>query len=304
MAKEPHPELRKPIKRRYEAAKRRKVYAGDAAQRAFRLKRWTFGFIAAGYVSLPTALLVGFGLVSVGVAAAMLVGTVAIVYVASGVVSGGAGAVASKIHAPSGDSTPRRAEYSRAQSLMMRGQYRDAAVAYEVHCVEAPEVPDPYFRIAEIYQKHLDDPAESIEWFRRALADADLTPGEELLCIQTIADLYVHRLRTPRKAIPELVKLTKRFPDTDAAEAAQRELDMMRSLLAEEGEGRASFTTDFFEKLEQGVLMEGTTKSREEMERDRIAGALIAADNNRRLAAEQLGITVEQLEEAMKEFRM
>ena len=171
------PKLRKPIKRRYER-KRPKIRDVDAFARAQRVQRITWGFYAAFYMSLPTGLMVAKDLIGPVVAVGMLVGVVAVVYLVTGFVSEGAGAVAAKIHAPSGESTPRRAEYSRAQSLVARGQFRDAAVAYEVHCLEDPTNPDPYFRVAEIYHKHLSDPAEAVAWYQRARADAKLTPGE------------------------------------------------------------------------------------------------------------------------------
>lgn len=296
-------ELRQPIKRRYDESNRRK-HAGDSAERAFRLQRLTFGFMAAGYMSIPIAILVLVGRVSPLIAIGILVGTIATVYVGSGLVSGGGATLASKIYAPSGKSTPRRAEYSKAQSFVMRGQYRDAAVAYEVHCLENPTDPEPYLRIVEIYQKHLDEPEEAVAWLLRARADANLTAGEEMRVIQTIVEIYVRQLRTPRKAIPELVQLTQRFPDTEAAEAAERELAAMRTLLAEESEGLASFTTQFLEKLEKGLLGEAATKSREQMERDMIAEALVATDNNHKAAAQRLGISLEKLETAIRDLRL
>ena len=303
MAEDRTPELRKPTKRRYER-KRPKIRDVDAFARAQRVQRITWGFYAAFYMSLPTGLMVAKDLIGPVVAVGMLVGVVAVVYLVTGFVSEGAGAVVAKIHAPSGESTPRRAEYSRAQSLVARGQFRDAAIAYEVHCLEDPTNPDPYFRVAEIYHKHLSDPAEAVAWYQRARADAKLTPGEELRAIQTIVDIYLRSLRTPRKAIAELVQLTKRFPGTEAAEAAQRELVDMRSLLAKESEGLASFTTQFLEKLDARTLQQAATKSRGEMEREMISGALIETHNNHQAAAQQLGITVEALEAAMTELEI
>lgn len=302
VTEERDPELRKPIKRKYEERKRPKIREVDAVERAFRIKRITLGVYAAAYVSLPVGVLVANDLIGPAVAVGMIVGVVAVVYVVTGLVSEGAGAVAAKIHAPSGESTPRRKEFSRAQSLVARGQYRDATVAYEVHCLEDPTNPDPYFRVAEIYHKHLSDPTEAVAWYQRARADADLTPGEELLAIQTVVEIYVHTLRTPRKAITELVQITKRFPGTEAADAARRELADMRSLLAEESEGLASFTTLFLEKLDARVLQQAATKSRAEMEREMITGALIETHNDRQAAAQQLGITLEALEAAMRQL--
>lgn len=153
---------------------------------------------------------------------------------------------------PSGATTPRRAEYSQAQALEAQGKYGEAADAYEVAAVESEGDPEPYLRLARLYRDKLHQPDDALAWFQRARTDAELTSGQELLVIQEIVDLYTNRLGTPRKAIPELLTLSRRFPDSPAAQAAERELAEIRDMLARERDGGASFTAQYLESRRRG----------------------------------------------------
>lgn len=161
----------------------------------------------------------------------------------------GAASVAGMLHGPSGSSTPAKREYSRAQSLVARGLYEEASVAYEVHCLEYREDPEPYFRLARLLRDHLNKPEESVSWFKRARADAMLTSGQELQVTQEIIELYIQKLRQPRKALPELAHLCKEFADTPAAEGARHELAEMRAMLDRERNGAGDFTEQFLARF-------------------------------------------------------
>ena len=162
---------------------------------------------------------------------------------------GGAASAVGALHNPSGSSTPAKREYSRAQSLVARGLYEEATVAYEVHCLEYKEDPEPYFRLARLLRDNLNKPEESVSWFKRARADAKLTSGQQLQITQEIIELYIRSLRQPRKALPELAYLCKEFPDTPAAEGARRELAEMREMLDRERDGTVDFTTQFLARF-------------------------------------------------------
>lgn len=160
----------------------------------------------------------------------------------------GAARTASTVYTPSGGSTPRRAEYSEAQALEARGDYGDAATAYEIAALESDGDAEPYLRLARLYRDRLRQPDDALAWFGRARTDADLTRGQELMVIQEIVDLYTKHLGTPRKAIPELVTVCQQFAGTPAARAATRELSEIREMLARERDGLASFTSQYLER--------------------------------------------------------
>jgi hypothetical protein len=171
------------------------------------------------------------------------------VYFGSTRLIGGVGEIAGSLHNPSGKSTPPKREYSRAQSLVARGLYEEAAIAYEVHCIEHPEDPEPFFRIARLLRDRLQRYDDAVSWLRRARTDAKLSSGQELVITQEIIELYMRKLGTPRKAMPELASICKNFPDTPAAEGARRELAEMRKMLERERDGEADFTQQFLARF-------------------------------------------------------
>ena len=223
----------------------------DLADKALRLQAglWalavastmgTLGGAGIAYMNglnMITGAVLGFVLMSSGV------------YFGSMRILGGAASAVEMLHNPSGSSTPAKREYSRAQSLVARGLYEEATVAYEVHCLEYKEDPEPYFRLARLLRDHLNKPEESVSWFKRARADAKLTSGQQLQITQEIIELYIRSLRQPRKALPELAYLCKEFPDTPAAEGARRELAEMREMLDRERDGTVDFTTQFLARF-------------------------------------------------------
>ena len=226
----------------------------DAAERAFRLKILTWA-IAVG-VLLGSAAGGGIAaLQGVHPLIGVLIGiptVTALIYGIAMTAVKHAGAAAGTIYNPSGTSTPRKAEYSQAASLVARGRYAEAAIAYELHAVETPEDPEPYFQLARLYRDHLNQHEDALSWFRRARTDAALGPGQELYVIQEIIDLYVNVMRTPRKAIPELTRVCQRFPATPAARAAEKQLELMRELLARERDALEPFTAQFLERIKRG----------------------------------------------------
>jgi tetratricopeptide (TPR) repeat protein len=210
-------------------------------------------------------------------------------------------AVAQAIYNPSGDSTPYKREYSYAESLDQRGRYGDAAAAYELHCLEYPDDPEPYLRLARLYRDKLNQYEDALNWFRRARADARLTSGQQLLVIQEIVEIYLRKLRTPRKAIPELVLLCEKFPNTPAAEAAAGELAEMREMMERERTDLVPFTAQFLEKIGRGSVAGAAGQARRDVEADLVRDALRECGGDRQRAAARLGVSIETLERNLSE---
>jgi len=141
----------------------------------------------------------------------------------------GAGKVAQTVYAPSGESTPMRREYSRAQALRAAGDYTEAVKTYETFVAEAPEEPEPYIQIARILRDDLREYADAARWFRRARRDARLALGQDLLVAQELIELYRRKLGEPERAMPELARIADLVPGTPQAEAARRELAELRA---------------------------------------------------------------------------
>lgn len=223
----------------------------DAAERAFRIRALVLGALFGMAGGLP-----------VGALLAMKVGGNPILFMLSGFVlvllvtlgiseialrTGGR--AAQMIYNPRG--TAVRREYSRAGALEAQGRYEDAAAAYEAACLEYPEDPEPYFRLARLLRDRLERHDEAARWFERCRAESRLEGLQGLVISQELIELYIHKLRTPRRAIPELTLLCERYPGTPAAEAAQRELAEMRELLARERQEAVDFTQEFLKRVDR-----------------------------------------------------
>jgi tetratricopeptide (TPR) repeat protein len=225
----------------------------DAGDRAIRLKALVWASFVGIFGGLPIGSVIA---VKVGIPPMLgLFLGLAIgfggVYYGSLFITRRAARVAQTVYNPSGESTPRRREYSKAAALVMQDKHEDAAAAYEVHLTENPDDPEPYFQLARLSLEHLGKPEEAIQWYTRARDEARLTAGQALIATQEIVNIYVRKLRTPRKAIPELKLLCERFEGTPAAEVAQRELDEMRALLVRESEEGVDFTEEFLKRFDR-----------------------------------------------------
>ena len=192
----------------------------DAAERMYRFKALAWGLFA-GLGGIPAGVLVAAKVGGNPILFAVL-GFLVPVLAALGVSEMAARSAAravQAIYSPTG--TAVRREYSQADSLVARGKYEDAAAAYEVACLEHPDDPEPYFRLARLLRDQLERYDEAAQWFERARAESRLQGLQGLVISQELIELYTHKLRTPRRAIPELKLLSERYPGTPAADAAR-----------------------------------------------------------------------------------
>jgi tetratricopeptide (TPR) repeat protein len=150
------------------------------------------------------------------------------------VLRGGTGAAA-VVYAPSGGTTPHKREYSRAESLVVRGLHEEAVTAFELAVADDPGDPLPYLRVARIYRDHLKRPEDAARWFRRALREASGTP---VLARRELAELYVHHMKEPARAAPELARMAEELAGSPEGEWAARELAHVKALMAAQRGGR------------------------------------------------------------------
>jgi tetratricopeptide (TPR) repeat protein len=143
-------------------------------------------------------------------------------------VVGGGTRVAGTIYNPTGAATPRKKEYSRAESLAAQGRYEDAITAFELAVAEDPGHPWPYLRVARIYRDQLGRFEDAARWFRRALREATNCP---VLAQRELVDLYVHRMKEPGKAAPMLARMADELAGTPEGEWAAAELREVKVLL-------------------------------------------------------------------------
>lgn len=143
-----------------------------------------------------------------------------------------AGRLGGLVYAPSGASTPARAQYSRAAALAARGRLDEALTAYLAHVADHPADPVPYLRLARLFREQMGDPAEAIRWFRAARDAEGADEDVARLATREIIETFTNRLGETGRAVPELARLTERFPESpDGRWAAAR----LRELKAELG---------------------------------------------------------------------
>lgn len=139
------------------------------------------------------------------------------------------GKAARTIHNPSGRSTPYRRGYSHAESLIARGLYLEAIDAFEVAIAENPSDPLPYLSIARLYREHMGRPADSAEWFKRALKGAAMQPGMAYLATRELVELYVTTLGDPIRAAPLLARMAEERAGTPEGSWAAEELARVKA---------------------------------------------------------------------------
>lgn len=135
-----------------------------------------------------------------------------------------AGQLAGTLHSPSGRSTPYQQDFSRAAALVARGDYPDAAEAYQVHIGERPEDPEPYLRLARLLRDQMGQYDEAAAWFKAGRREARITPAQEVLITHELIELFGNQLDDPVRAAPEFARLIQRFPDSPEARWARTEL--------------------------------------------------------------------------------
>lgn len=146
------------------------------------------------------------------------------------------GRAAGSLYSPSGRSTPRRREYSHAQSLAARGLYPEALAAFEVAISEDPADPEPYLRIARILRDRMGRHAAAAEAFKRALTVQGLPRGTRALVTRELVELYAGRLGEPTRAAPLLARLADEQSGTPEGDWAVEELKRVKELIAERGD--------------------------------------------------------------------
>jgi tetratricopeptide (TPR) repeat protein len=135
------------------------------------------------------------------------------------------GGAARGLYNPSGAGTPRKAEYSHAESLAARGLYDEAVAAFEVAIAASPTDPNVYLRVARIHRDKSRRYEESAAWFKRALERTEPGSPVALLVTRELGELYRSKMTEQRKRIaPFMARLAEERPDTPEGRWAAEEL--------------------------------------------------------------------------------
>lgn len=150
------------------------------------------------------------------------------VYLFANVIGQTAGDLLASVYSPARSTRDVNARLSLAESLVARGRYPEAAAEYRRQAELAPADPEPCFRLGRLHRDHLDDPEAAVLWYRQARSVA-AEPGQELLAVRELIELFTRRIGDPGRAIPELARFLDRHPDSPAYGWAKAELERLRS---------------------------------------------------------------------------
>lgn len=140
------------------------------------------------------------------------------------VVAALSGRAAGTLYNPSGGGTPRRREYSHAESLAARGLYEEALEAFRVAISEDSTDPAPHLRIARIERDRRGRHEEAAKAFKAAFDLMAPGSGPALLTLKELVELYSVRLSAPARAAPVLARLAQERADFPEGAWAREEL--------------------------------------------------------------------------------
>lgn len=201
----------------------------DSAQIAFRIKALTwslfalvigfgFGALVSGFTDAPALLVIG------GCGLAFF----AVSYIGSLWFGDRIAGVAGSLYFSSGRSTPGKRQYSLADALLARGEVDDAVAELERAAAVWPDDAEPCLRLARVLRDRCGRHEDAVRQFRAAIARSQ-EPGLEVAALREIIAIYTDKLDTPRRALPDLARLSQRFAGTPAGDWARRELADIKS---------------------------------------------------------------------------
>lgn len=188
------------------------------AETLSRVSRLSYALIAGGLWGVAAAVVA-----PLEMALVIALFGVCTIYLGSGLIVEGGGALMSTIHLPSGSTRSPDRGYSRAETMAARGIYEEAVHIYETAAQERPDDPEPCLRLARLHRDETGRHEESARWFRRARRRQGASEDLDRQICRELIELYRRHMEKPRRAIPELARLAARHPDGPDGEWARRE---------------------------------------------------------------------------------
>ncbi len=150
---------------------------------------------------------------------------------------GGVSSAAASVLFPSARATPAPREYSEVEALVIRGHFVEAADYYRAIIEDEPANTEARMRLGRLLEEHCADPtaAEALYLEVRRL---DRTAKQDWIASNSLIDLY-EREGPHQRLKAELARLSRRFPDTEAAVSARRRLNELNSERSGDSPGSA-----------------------------------------------------------------
>lgn len=132
-----------------------------------------------------------------------------------------AGTAAGRILLPSGRTTPAVEDFSREQSLVIRGQVDEAVALLERRCRAEPGNAALHLFLADLYAGDARKPHHAARTFRHVKQLRAIPAAQDLYATQRLIDLYSGPLANPDRAAVEMQHLVARHPGLRAAAYAE-----------------------------------------------------------------------------------
>lgn len=143
--------------------------------------------------------------------------------------SHGAGKIFGEFIQPSASGTYER-QYSREDTMVMRGDVGGALASYEEIILEAPTDPQPRLRAAELYAKG-GQRERAEELYRSVQRLRHVPPKDDVFASNRLVDLYLTWPGKEIKGLRELRRLIDSYPNTDVAAHARAGLTNLKTRL-------------------------------------------------------------------------
>lgn len=117
--------------------------------------------------------------------------------------------------------------YPVADTLKVRGKFREAAEFFKAHLLAHPEDFEARLRLGDLYVAHLGDYEEAERLFKE-VRDAREDPRREMAAYNGLIDLHTKSGRTDRLRV-ELARFADRYAGSQHALEARRRLDELPS---------------------------------------------------------------------------
>jgi hypothetical protein len=127
-----------------------------------------------------------------------------------------------------GSTTPYEEQYSREQSLVMRGQVDDALGSFESIAQGNPDAVKPRVRAAELYSREKGNHVRAAQLLAEVQRIPTAGVGDFVYATHRLVDLYTGPLNEPGRAMVELRRLIEKLPGTPAAEQARDALAVLK----------------------------------------------------------------------------
>ncbi len=138
------------------------------------------------------------------------------------------------VSVPAGSSTTTPRDYSRAETLAVRGHYDDAIALYQEAIAEIPSDPEPYLEISKLLTDKVSDPEKGAVWLQRAIMETELPGSWEMVIVRALTEVFRDRIGEPARAAPLLATIAERREGSPDGEWAREELAKVKRLIADD----------------------------------------------------------------------